>query len=91
MSVENSADTSGTYREFDYTAIGGSPNYQGRWVSDSFQTAAPAGSTAYGNVNCTFLDPGTGQARVGYWQGSTRVKLPVRTIVPAVPPGGAVG
>lgn len=91
MSVENSANTTGTYREFDYTAIGGSANHQGRWVSSSFQTSAPAGSTAYGNVNCTFLDPTTGHATVGYWQGSARVKLPVKTIVPAIPPGGAVG
>ncbi|MFD3702788.1 hypothetical protein ACFWUP_06535 [Nocardia sp. NPDC058658] len=88
MVVENSANTAGTYREFDYTAIGGSPNYQGRLVSDSFQAPAPAGSTAYGDVYCTFLKP-DGQATVGSWQGSTRVKL-VKD-APMIPPGAGVG
>ncbi|AFU04666.1 hypothetical protein [Nocardia brasiliensis] len=90
MVVENSVGTTGTYREFDYSAIGGSANHQGRWVSDSFQTSAPAGSTAYGDVYCTFLKT-DGQATTGQWQGSTAVKIVVRGGAPTIPPGGGVG
>ncbi|NNH71241.1 hypothetical protein HLB23_15430 [Nocardia uniformis] len=90
MAVENSANTAGTYREFDYTAIGGSANHQGRWISSSLQASAPGGSTAYGDVYCTFLNS-SGQATTGGWQGSTQVKLVVKGGVPAIPPGGTVG
>ncbi|WP_410870535.1 hypothetical protein [Nocardia sp. A7] len=89
MSVENSANTVGTYREFEYSNIGGSPNHQGRWVSNSLQASAPAGSTAYGDVYCTFLNA-DGQATVGGWQGSTKVRLAVKD-APVIPPGGGVG
>ncbi|MFE1592738.1 hypothetical protein [Nocardia sp. NPDC058705] len=89
MVVENSVNTTGTYREFDYTAVGGSPNHQGRLISDSFQAPAPPGSTAHGDVYCTILKP-DGQATVGAWQGSTRVKFAVKD-APMIPPGGGVG
>ncbi|MFD3745992.1 hypothetical protein [Nocardia sp. NPDC058633] len=89
MTVENSANTAGTYREFEYSAIGGSPNHQGRWISSSLQASAPAGSTAHGDVYCTFLNA-NGQATVGGWQGSTKVRLAVKD-APMIPPGGTVG
>ncbi|WP_280395126.1 hypothetical protein [Nocardia brasiliensis] len=90
MVVENSVNTVGTYREFDYSAIGGSANHQGRWITDSFQTSAPAGSTAYGDVYCTFLST-SGQATTGQWQGSTAVKIVIKGGTPTIPPGGGVG
>ncbi|MBC7303664.1 MAG: hypothetical protein H5T78_22285 [Nocardia sp.] len=89
MAIENSANTAGTYREFEYTAIGGSANYQGRLVSSSLQASAPAGSTAYGEVYCTFLKTG-GQATTGGWQGSTLVRPAIKD-APMIPPGGSVG
>ncbi|QIS05568.1 hypothetical protein F5X71_27550 [Nocardia brasiliensis] len=90
MVVENSVNTTGTYREFDYTAIGGSANHQGRWVSGSLQAAAPPGSTAYGDVYCTILNS-SGQAGTGGWQGSTAVKILTRGDTPTIPPVGGVG
>ncbi|GAB2667797.1 hypothetical protein [Nocardia goodfellowii] len=90
MAIENSANTAGTYREFDYSAIGGSANHQGRWISNSLQASAPAGSTASGDVYCTFLNP-SGEATTGGWQGSTMVRLPIKGGIPTIPPGGAVG
>lgn len=89
MAVENSAGTAGTYREFEYSSIGGSPNHLGRWISNSLQATAPAGSTAYGDVYCTFRNA-NGQATVGGWQGSTKVRLAVKE-APMIPPGGTVG
>ncbi|MEV0247574.1 hypothetical protein AB0H76_13360 [Nocardia sp. NPDC050712] len=86
MTVENSVNTTGTYREFDYSAVGGSANHQGRWISDSLQASAPAGSTAYGNVYCTFLNP-SGQAATGGWQGSAVVKFATRAGNPMIPLG----
>ncbi|WP_194819962.1 hypothetical protein [Nocardia sp. XZ_19_385] len=90
MAVENSANGTGTYREFNYSAVGGSANHQGRWISDSLQASAPAGSTAYGDVYCTFLNS-SGQATTGGWQGSTMVRLAIKGGIPTIPPGGAVG
>lgn len=89
MAVENSANTVGTYREFEYSNIGGTPNHQGRWISNSLQASAPVGSTAYGDVYCTFLNS-NGQATAGGWQGSTRVRLAVKN-APMIPPAGGVG